>query len=52
MYEVDWFTPSQILTSLGDANSDTCSIGVIGSGEGIDIWADQLTGRVVPDEHI
>jgi hypothetical protein len=29
---------------------DMHSIGVIGSGEGIDFWADQLPGRVVSDD--
>jgi hypothetical protein len=32
------------------ANSDTHSIGVIGSSEGINFWADQLPGRVIPDD--
>jgi hypothetical protein len=32
------------------ANSDTHSIVVIGSGEGIDCWADPLPGRVVHDD--
>jgi hypothetical protein len=32
------------------ADSDTHSIRIVGSGEGIDFWADQLPGRVVPDD--